>query len=70
MNHSSKDERFISDFRFASWLTPRPEDTGFRFELNKNGTNLLSDIYLFIKFNSTFNVFSKRKKEGMNHATF
>ena len=27
----NKDERFISNFRFASWLTPRPEDIGFRF---------------------------------------
>ena len=38
--------------------------------MNKNGINLRSYIYLFIKFNSTFNVFLKRKKEGMKHATF
>ena len=31
MKQSNKNEKFISDFRFNSWLTPRPEDTGFKF---------------------------------------
>ena len=38
--------------------------------INKNGINLLTYIFLFIKFNSTVNVFLKRKEEGMKHATF
>ena len=38
--------------------------------MNKNGINLLSYTYIFIKFNSTFNGFLKRKEEGMKYATF
>ena len=38
--------------------------------MNKNGINLFNYKFIFIKLNSTFNVFLKRKEEGMRHATF
>ena len=38
--------------------------------MNENVINLLSYIYLFTKFNSTLNVFLKRKEEDMKQAAF
>ena len=56
---------------FNTMLTLKNTNRFLKIEnMNKNGINLLSYIYLFINFNSTFNIFLKGKKEDMKHVTF